>query len=941
MTLELSFNTFLHPPETPKTSRNIVNKAGHDRLGVERLGPGITPPFSFGLGFLPSFQFSSPRGVGTFNALSPQRFFQTSSSLSKAVNEGRNVGHEDQSKGSITRQSIGSEPKNNKEDSVSEKVEDSVLSTQQESDRIRLQSLSSEPAQSKRDVSNETTSSKTNSIDIWSSLGQDSSHTFDTIYENEQMSFLTPKKLLLSKRNLEGIPGSKGIPELSEVTLTPQQHGIRALKRARIDSFAPGVTESPNTSIASQIESAIESPVNRKRPTSQSVSEPLGDKVWNRDLDDILIQSYVKYTQFLGDLSHDSSVLKSTSQNKVLSRMLLHKTGILRTAKQISSRLFRLSKLKKVKKMKLNMKMRMEDENMAHPKAGLFDESDIGNASFENILPESNNETADSVLDKELAVLLSSPVLKEESLASSPFDEKQPKQLYKLSPQAYQVSFIDRLDSHLSHQFIQLEKTSSTSLDKVALRIKLNDFVDMRDSKDIANVVTKKKVPVWCVENKLQLANDNLATSNMSFTDTATRMNLSRGSFESFMKINVKIPVSSKKSVLNWHCINKVFRGQKFLFETTNMINGYPSSNGYDLEIPFLKQFLGGYFTYLNNGSVESNLDLSVVQIIFENKHSCDPDFNENDSNIFAYILHGFSIPKDEEKTGSTIEMVDLIDDEDIDDDNATVLAVSSPFSSPFSRNQDTDLKKIRRDSSTPRKNSEGAIPIFNADIVQKFNLGMLRHQMQNNYQNRNSSDSLNLKPIHSLNDVAGRSKRLTVSIAPGPQNNQSPPHISISAPIPQLYEPVKMSISQHVSPVLQTPQGLMSSNATEFTPFQQQVHHAQHQYVYNNGVLPPSMLRLSATGLYSAPATQTQFFPSAPPKSMDIRPLSPSTREEKEYKENKENSNPKEIKFGPILGYDPSKELNHISVAKHNKPSKSGLHSFPLNNQVMYKPKK
>ena len=93
----------------------------------------------------------------------------------------------------------------------------------------------------------------------------------------------------------------------------------------------------------------MQSPINYRKQSvaystksNSSSSAIADDKVWWPELDDVLIKSLYKYKKFKEDQDsfNASSILKKTSQNKIISRMLLNKTGILRTTKQISSRIF-------------------------------------------------------------------------------------------------------------------------------------------------------------------------------------------------------------------------------------------------------------------------------------------------------------------------------------------------------------------------------------------------------------------------------------------------------------------------------------------------------------------------------------------------------------------------------------------------------------------------
>lgn len=103
------------PPLTPKVAKantgtsaagsadeNLLHSSNIHILGAHTnsaIKNSITPSYSFGLGFLPSFQFCSPRNVNLMNSLSPLRFFQVSNNLNKVIykredkREDKNVFH--------------------------------------------------------------------------------------------------------------------------------------------------------------------------------------------------------------------------------------------------------------------------------------------------------------------------------------------------------------------------------------------------------------------------------------------------------------------------------------------------------------------------------------------------------------------------------------------------------------------------------------------------------------------------------------------------------------------------------------------------------------------------------------------------------------------------------------------------------------------------------
>lgn len=274
------------PPQTPRSS-----------------GPraAITPSFSFGLGFLPSFQFSPSR------LISPQRFFQVGlagSTLARAI-----------------------EPK--------EPLSNNNTTVFSESNELHV------PANG--------TSSANDSLNdsLWSINSSQQVTGISSIYEEEPENkpYATPTKLIVTKSPGKNPGVTTGPNNPFDVSATSPDSGS-----ATFEDGAATATRAPGRSQLEQLASAKrrriqktsyqgldDSPDDQNGPGGHDQAE----RVWTGELDKVLYLAYLKYKEF--KLTHgDSPGLKTTSQNNIISAMIFNKTGSRRTSKQIASRLHRL-----------------------------------------------------------------------------------------------------------------------------------------------------------------------------------------------------------------------------------------------------------------------------------------------------------------------------------------------------------------------------------------------------------------------------------------------------------------------------------------------------------------------------------------------------------------------------------------------------------------------
>ena len=274
------------PPHTPRSS-----------------GPraAITPSFSFGFGFLPSFQFSPSR------LISPQRFFQVGlagSTLGRAI-----------------------EPK--------EPLSNNNTGVFSESNELQV------PANG--------TSSANDSLNdsLWSINSSQHVTGISSIYEEEPENkpYATPIKLIVTK-SPEKQPGvTTGPNNPFDVSANSPDS-----ESAAFEDGAATATQAPGRSQLEQLASAKrrriqktpyqgldDSPDDQNGPGGHDQAE----RVWTSELDKVLYLAYLTYKEFK-QTHGDSPGFKTTSQNNILSTMIFNKTGSRRTSKQIASRLHRL-----------------------------------------------------------------------------------------------------------------------------------------------------------------------------------------------------------------------------------------------------------------------------------------------------------------------------------------------------------------------------------------------------------------------------------------------------------------------------------------------------------------------------------------------------------------------------------------------------------------------
>ncbi|ODV80331.1 uncharacterized protein CANTADRAFT_21565 [Suhomyces tanzawaensis NRRL Y-17324] len=1017
----MSLSNHLQVPGTGTSGANGT-ATPHTPRG-QRTTKSMTPTFLFGLSFLPSFHFQSP-----INSTSPHKFFHSWKRKQEAF---------------------------------------PALLTPPNSSRVGT-------GGSTRFLD----SLKKDDDDLWSSLGDSNLTSLSSIYE-EGKEFLTPKRLHkpVDHSSQETNPDEdsqqgKQDPtdsKLQEQEVTPENHPdsvepdtssasgalesapnlipikpkmdldakskldlsiSKSIKRRKLSSAS--VLDSPNNSIASQIDSTIDSPVPKRKqnkpihpPVSASTpASDMGEKVWYPELDDILIKCFLKYRNFRNNHAgySSTSILKNTSQNKVLSRMLFNKTGILRTSKQISSRLFRLAKSKKLDKTTKSQKQSSTpSNNKSSINDNLDDIDELIKTPFEHLINSSSYTSTTGAGPHGLDSIKTNEIIDHELdlLLSSPKNNNGMNLAFKLSPKAFNIGYNKPSDPNLNHIFTKMASVYESSLSG-SNSLNKQELI----SPSMIEKLKSENIPVWLLNHNLHM---NVSSSTLASTTPISPFNTKidrsldyiNGHLESFLKFDAKILNKSEDqehpSMLDWKCLIKIYdetNHNSLFVEHVDLVNGYYSfdNDSYEVQVPFMKQFFAGYFNYLLNGTSYAGKKLSIVQIIYDN-YSQDFEggnkFDEQKSQIFGYFIHDFDFDIGSGQT--SVNVVNLVNnsehetfenaqnrvEDDKEDDNETVLADSSPYK--ISPNQtrmshDSPLKpssQLRIDTNKANANDFNVLrgpltaPIYNADIVQKFNQNMLKQQesLRGQYeQSPNEENRASLQPPMNHSHSTGNIHQFrTLNISPPSSSpatdspviraksipNQNYPNMVSSTPLRDNIVPNgSMNYGQPTPFIPPAQQQLMVNLGNGFIPFnslhpklqeqymlvqrqfemqkQEQQKMFTHQFDPNANILPQTFNDQGfMTNTMNAQFMPNQQFapaimPFAPAPSIEAQ-VAPTAS----FKDNKENIKPKEIKFGPILEYDPSKDSRKIPQPKVSKQN-AGIHRFPINTPVsMYNPKK
>lgn len=863
------------PPQTPRSNA--------------KAGASITPSFSFGLGLLPSFRFGSPRNINLLTSLSPQRFFN----------------------------------RFNKKEGEAEKKQDDPFQNTNATSMDSKQSFGKEAFDDEAFDLDRHSDSLADSADIWS-LTNDSQYqslTLNLTSINEDSSpktgepFLSPHEMFLKKpaQIKDSVHSNDPAPLSSPVDNqgTPASTSSRSSSLKRKHSL----DDSPCTALVAEIS---RSETLGSTPIACTLERASKD-LWFAELDDFLLQCHQKYKRFKASQSPKATLTKLTSQNQVLSKMLYKKTGIERSSKQIASRLSRLRKIESTK---------------------------LKNESRQNSIPFGNGTAH---IPKALPLL-------------------------DLRLQKVGMSFKYKRAVQGVHDFLFLTEPPLT-----CIRLSSDDlekdmpFENRRFKDDFKRKLPDLgEVPIYVVTGIMNFKSPQGHTSTpvSPLTDPGL-FNLDNGTFLSVVELQAA-PRQSDVQFLAWKSHTTIYKDEeKVLLNSREQINGYRNQNGmFDLQVPFMNHFWAGYLTFLSNGSntFDDVCNLFVTQEIYEGD-------NGTNEVMHAYIVYRFQISLDGASGGHVkVHMLPKVSkslDDDLDD-NATVLVHSSPLKGSPHKNE------TRAQSTNNNiKGSPQSVPTYNASLL---------HQFNPNYDSRISLES-QCRPLMTSSQSTSQIPRETQSRTPltAVDPPTAPPFPQASAGQmsqglngvygapwssgtqynPQMHPQMHAQAVAIQAAAQTVPQNIRHANETgvagHFTseryipvghparmpnnPIMMPMHAPDNSIGMNvmNGVNYQGPSRGSCPGQfaqpptqpYSAPATQLHFFPQGnegmPAVASNNHKL---TSRSSEYGELKTNNN--NITFGPILGYDPLRDIK-----PEPKKPKNGIHKFTLNPQIMYKPKK
>lgn len=877
-------------PVVPETPRAAARHASAK--------PDVTPSFSFGLGFLPSFNLGgSPRHLGMAAVFSPQRFFNILNSLSKAVG--------------ATPATAGAHTAHRRR--PLDPLDDNIFHTftpPRPHTRF-LESLSaSKPGASQRE-DDCSMQSADDSMDLWS-LGYDYS-TLALIEEAEA----EPKAAAEPAAAAQSPPVACGLQE----DASDKENAVPTKKRR-----ATNTPLSPSFALATQIDT-IASPRDARRRSSASVrsvasaassrsvasiaSASSATASWTADLDEVLLIALYKFRAFQ-DRQPAETAIKRPPQNKILARMLQNRTGVVKTPQQVAARLSRLRK---------------------------------------HSTPGSVVAVTDEVMRAPLDSLMSVATSANLHLGSSPMAKETPAAAFVLAPLQLCLSF--SLHSNDPHYFSHFDSSVPGAqhciMHSEMLTTELAGSVctAMReDLERLAGVLARVLVPVWIVDHSISLSRDSMTPGSSTSPFTSTPMpssssksvSLDNGEFHSFIKMAVhKQANTAEPAMLNWRCRSQIYKDNRLIFKTDEYINGYADGQRlYELQVPFLKTFWSGFLTFMNNGGEDSLATLMVSQVLYEGK---EVEGTFEGEEVRGCLVHHF---KAAEMYGVTKFNIARLKTSNFaapiveaDDDNATVVADSSPYK-PSPRNDTHNPKGVKIDVSKTLGVPAGpaSAPIYNANVVHKLNQDALWQQdksrgpqsaSQAHFPHQEQLQRFHQPPPHHFQyqQHMFQPPMLTASHSTGNIHQPVRPSgpLPLTMPYATLAGAEKRMASWSGAPGMDLAPGPMAMGGfAPYMPTPQQYIPQMSQPQMNHQMNPQHQTHQHIAQQQFAPPP-----PTAPKKAA------------------KNKDKPMEITFGPILEYDPDTLHNgSIKAPAASGPLAGAINRFPVTTLVsMYKPKK
>lgn len=870
------------PPQTPRTKST-------------RSGSHLTPSFTFGLGLLPSFKFASPRNLSLLSSLSPQRFFNR---LAKGKDD-------------LELPETNEPPVEH----IATRLVDlfGLFSPENHRDAL-IDDISTQ--QSKFDVDSTADLICTGeSVDLWSLANDTNSHgmtmNLTSIHEDSVSKgadiLISPGELFLAD------PAELTTTEAPKLDSSPIEDSNTCVLASRKRKHSEA--ESPSETLAAQIQSIAS-------PATMDTYRGDSSKLWTPKLDEALEACFEKYLAYKDAHSGNGLVFKHTTQNKVLIRMLLNKTGVHRTSKQISSRLLRLNKSRQGSQCAA--------ENLSLPKVDTMEPSVVG------------------------PTILSSPI-------AIPHLQSSPTESPLLTLEKFTMCFVYKLPILGVHDFSKLavaDQNGLTVSSTMALKkyLQISNSAMLADFDEVVDSLVAQSVPVHLITSQINFNSNEEFTSTPASPLTNPRsFSIENGKFQSYLNMRLA-PKVTREEFVSWTSSISIYKeDHKVLFRSKELVNGFKSHDGgIHLEVPFLNNFWAGYLTFLSNGlnSFEDLRTLTIVQIIHDGEDA-------KQGSIHGYFAYRFEMAKmNQGNTNVSFIRVDSGAELEIDD-NATLPASSTPpkrlSAVRVSLSVDTSLAN---GISTPCP----SIPSYNASLLHKFNpnYGQSKTNLASLPQSASSAfpsqNQLHTSPTmmntpaslctNGRHQSAGQIMNFETPAAITMQNNPNmmypqhmehvnaiPTQAAFQHPHPLAPEtsqfPHEFSPTNHMGPINNNagmnPQMRFDPNNSVYAP------HAPAHAPMLGGPVPPSQWAMMSNHqavfaqppINSAPASQVQFFP----KNVSSFPV-----------ETKSAKPGNTIKFEPIIEYDPSKDTKEYIKKKKTRVN---YHRFLLNPEVIFKPPK
>ncbi|CAN3371777.1 hypothetical protein DIRU0_B02168 [Diutina rugosa] len=450
-------------------------------------------------------------------------------------------------------------------------------------------------------------------------------------------------------------------------TLATRKRPLSATSTPHIDSSGEEdlwTTLDANT-LSTSLTSIYEEPPPAKRSCPESAPSE-----WTAKLDAVLLKAYHKLNHFRHHPNNPPApTLLATPPPKVLSRIVHAKTGVTKSAAEIAQRLQVLTRD--------NLDEWATAASAPVPRASAQD-----------------SVNTNEIIDRELNSFLLSPSATAYELVVTHFD-------LSYHPQS----------TDPAHRFATMMRPGSPAAPASVLGEVIDQCTPAIDFVNQMVFPQNTHIPVFIGEHAFDLKIPLAPTQPLDLVS---------GTFKSYMRLvaTLQTPSSSPSPpppMLSWRCNSMVWNNftNQQIYQNTDFINGYPLAGSsadlasspqppgaYDVQVPFLKTLLAGYINFVIQGGGECNL--TVAQVLYDGNSTNPTD------QPYAVVVHRIT-DAGVAKPGSRFSTVKLsaplesrefmapayvappatttTDTQqytvnDVEDDNETVIADSSPYKS-------------------------------------------------------------------------------------------------------------------------------------------------------------------------------------------------------------------------------------------------------------------